>query len=457
MEKTTLELTGIGSRENTSHRLFRDLKLPLTPSGANIEASRCLECGSRYAEAPCIGACPVGINIPEFVSAIYNGDLDKAAETIYAENVLAASCARVCPVETLCEGACVLLSEGRKPVEIGRLQRYAADHALRENHRFRKSVESNGKKVSIIGAGPAGLACAAELAERGYKVTVYDKNEDFGGLVRYAIAPYRINRDPLPAEVERIAELGVAFRMREPVDSMEKLKTIEETSDALFLGIGLGKDVELSYPGEEMRGVWESLEFIRSIKTGDLPDVKNDVAVIGGGNTAIDVAIEAVRLGARNVTIFYRRTESEMPAYKHEIEEARKEGVSFQFLTNPLGFMGEERLQLMECQYMKLGEPDRSGRPRPVPIPGTEFKVPVDTVIKAIGQQKREEFLGWIDGLELDHGLIRIDSKTGQTSNPKYFAGGDALNGGATVVEAVRDGKKAAKAIHIFLGGSYVE
>ncbi|MDX1672952.1 MAG: NAD(P)-dependent oxidoreductase [Balneolaceae bacterium] len=435
--------------------LFDDLKPPLTETGAVVEASRCLECGGPYAPAPCTVGCPVGIDIPGFVSAIYRGEMMNAADIIFAENILGASCARVCPVEILCEAACVLEHEGRKPVEIGRLQRFAAEKALNNHNRisYRIPTRSTTSKVAVIGAGPAGLSCAAELAGEGYPVTVYDANEDFGGLVRYAIAPYRINRDPLPKEVQLIRDLGVDFKMGTAIDSPEKLQDIESEYDAIFLGIGLGRDVDLQYPGEELSGVWDSLDFIRMIKTGQKPKIGNSVGVIGGGNTAIDVAREALRLGAREVTMYYRRTEAEMPAYDHEIEEAREEGVRFQFLTNPVRFLGDEQLEAIELQYMKLGEPDASGRPRPEAVPGTEFTVRTDTVIKAIGQQKRKSFLSWIEKLELDQGLIKIDAQTGQTTNPKYFAGGDALNGGATVVEAVQDGKVAARGIAQFLGG----
>jgi len=441
-----------GKRKSESvDSLFRDLKPPLKDIRAPIEASRCLECGGPTAPAPCILACPTGIDIPGFISAIYRGEIQQAAETIYAENILGATCAKVCPVETLCEGACVLSEEGRKPVEIGRLQRYATESALSNSISIPKQSPANNKKVAIIGAGPGGLSCAAELAKMGYKVTVYDQNKDFGGLIRYAIAPYRIMRAPLTDEVRLIKDLGVNFRMGEAVDTPEKLKEIEQSADSIFLGIGLGKDVKMNYPGEELTGVWDSLDFIRLIKTGPLPDLGDKVAVIGGGNTAIDAAIEAKRLGAHNVTIFYRRTEDEMPAYDHEIEEARNEGINFQFLVNPVRFHGDKQLQHMECQYIKLGPPDASGRPRPKPVEGTEFRVPVDAVIKAIGQQKRTGFLSWIDDLTLDNGLIQVDRDTGQATNPKYFAGGDALNGGATVVEAVQDGKKAAKGIHHYL------
>lgn len=448
------DTNGQATEDQLYAHLFEDLKQPLTDKGAVVEASRCLECGGPYAEAPCVTACPTGIDIPAFISSIYRGEVDQAADVIFRENLLGATCSKVCPVEVLCEGACVLEKEGRRPVEIGRLQRYATEEELARRIRFREPEAPNGHTVSVIGAGPAGLSCAGELALKGYEVTVYDEREDFGGLIRYAIAPYRIQRDPLPAEVQMLQDLGVEFRMGEPVDSKEKLQELEKDSEAVFLGIGLGEDVNISYPGDDLKGVWESLDFIKEIKTGPLPEIGRKVAVIGGGNTAIDVAREAKRMGASDVTIYYRRTEPQMPAYDHEIEEARDEGVHMQFLTNPVRLEGDENVEKMICQYMKLGEPDDSGRPRPIKVEDTEYSVPVDTVIKAIGQQKRKGFLNWIEGLELDSGLIKIDEDSGQTTNPFYFAGGDALNGGATVVEAVEDGKVAARGIDQYVGGN---
>jgi len=438
------------NRQDISN-VFEELKPPLNKLEAFTEASRCLECGGPYAEAPCTVGCPTGIDVAGFIKAIYEDDVEKAADLILAENILGFSCSKVCPTEILCEGACVLKEEGRKPIDVGRLQRFAMENSKLNGTLKEKKAESTGKKVAVIGAGPAGLSCAAELSLKGHEVTVFDRYEDFGGLIRYAIAPYRINRDPLPDEAKMIEDLGVSFKMGTNIDTEEKLNNIEDEYACIFLGIGLGKDVELSYPGEDLSGVWDSLDFIEAIKTGGKPNIGNTVAVIGGGNTAVDVAREALRLGAREVTMYYRRTESEMPAYDHEIEEAREEGVHFQFLTNPIGFLGDDKLEFMELQYMKLGEPDASGRPRPVSVPGTEFKVPINTVIKAIGQQKRKSFLSWIDDIDLDSGLINIDPKTGQTNNPKYFAGGDALNGGATAVEAVQDGKIAARGIDQYL------
>ncbi len=432
--------------------LFREIRPPLDDNDAASEADRCLVCGGPAAPAPCATACPAQIDVPRFVDAIAHDDWEGAANLIFASNLLGASCARVCPTEELCEGACVLTRQGRRPVEIGRLQRYATDRALQNPwSTFRTAAPSTGKRVVVIGAGPAGLVCAGELAILGHGVRIYEARTEAGGLVRSAIAPYRLDREPLEDEVQRILALGVELHLGHPVDSPEALRRIEADADAIFLAVGMGPDVDQAYPGDRLPGVWNSLDFIEAIKLRHLTAIGRRVAVIGGGNTAMDVAREAVRLGAEDVRILYRRSEAELPAYPFEVAGARAEGVRFEWLTNPLSFVGESRLSGVICQRMRLGEPDASGRARPVPQPGSEFLLPVDTVVRAIGQQPRLEFLRWIDGLALDAGHPVVDPATGQTSNPRYFAGGDVLNGGATVVEAVRAAKIAALGIDTFL------
>jgi len=438
----------------TARMTFEELAPPLSAEEAVLEADRCLECGGPYAEAPCTVACPAGIDVPGFLGAIAAGDPGAAAATIFAENLLGGTCARVCPVELLCQGACVLEHEGRDPVPIGRLQRFATDHAFANGARLRPRAARNGHAVAVIGAGPAGLACAGELAARGYDVTVFDDREEPGGLVRYAIAPYRQQREPLPQEMLGLAGLGVRFMLGFRIGYPELLRSIEEHVDAVVLAIGMGEDADVRYPGDDLPGLWDSLPFIEALKTGQPPEIGSRVAVIGGGNTAVDVAREAVRLGAGDVTMLYRRTEAEMPAYPHEIDEAREEGVSISRLTLPSRFLGRVWLEGVECLRMRLGDPDEGGRPRPEPVPGSEFVVPCDTVVKAIGQRPRSAFLAWVDGLELDRGLVKVDPATGSTTNPKYFSAGDATNGGATVVEAVRGAKIAARGIDALLGGA---
>ncbi|MGZ4310455.1 MAG: FAD-dependent oxidoreductase, partial [Gaiellaceae bacterium] len=274
-----------------------------------------------------------------------------------------------------------------------------------------------------------------------------------GGLVRYGIAPYRQSNEPLPAEAALLEALGVELRLGATIDSREKLRELEAASEAVFLGIGLGADVDLALEGDHLPGVWDSLPFIEALKTGELPEVGHRVVVIGGGNTAVDVAREAVRLGADVVALLYRRTEDEMPAYPHEVDEAREEGVRIVRLTAPARFVGTERLMGVECVRMRLGDRDETGRRRPERIPGSEHVVPADTAVKAIGQAPRSELLSWIDGLDPEGGTIEVDPETGRTANPKYFAAGDAVSGGATVVDAVRGAKLAAVAIDRWLGG----
>jgi len=432
--------------------LFTEIRPPLEDDAVVSEADRCLVCGGPAAPAPCATACPAMVDVPRFVDAIAHDDWEGAADLIFASNLLGASCARVCPTEELCEGACVLTKQGRRPIEIGRLQRYATDRALRNPwSTFRTAGPATGKRIVVIGAGPAGLVCAGELAILGHAVRIYEARSEAGGLVRHAIAPYRLDREPLDDEVRRILGLGVELYLGRPIDSPEALRRIEAEADAIFLGVGMGPDLDQSYPGDHLPGVWNSLDFIEAIKLQHLTDIGRRVAVIGGGNTAMDVAREAIRLGAEDVRLLYRRGEAEMPAYHFEVEGARAEGVRFEWLTNPVSFVGESRLSGVICQRMRLGEPDASGRARPVPQPGSEFLLPVDTVVRAIGQQPRLEFLQWVEGLELKNGRPAVDPATGQTSNPRYFAGGDVLNGGATVVEAVRAAKIAALGLDAFL------
>ena len=433
-------------------QVFEELVSPFTRPEAVVEAERCLECGGPYAEAPCVTACPAGVDVPGFVAAIARDDADAAAATIFAENLLGGTCARVCPVEMLCEGACVLRHEGRKPIEIGRLQRFATDVALEGGTPLRRRRPRNWYPVAVIGAGPAGLVCAGELAARGFDVTVYDEHVEPGGLARFAIAPYRQLREPLPEEVLALQRLGVKFELGLGIDTIDALAYVESFNDAVVLAVGMGPDADVTYPGDELPGVWNSLPFIEAIKTGSPPDVGDSVAVIGGGNTAIDVAREALRLGAGEVTLVYRRTRAQMPAYEHEVKEAQEEGMRIEWLTIPLQFVGSATLEGVLCRRCRLGEPDASGRRRPEEMPGTDFLLPASTAVKAIGQRPRAELFALIAGLELEDGRLKVDPETGQTTNPKYFSAGDATNGGATVVEAVRGAKIAARGVDGWVG-----
>jgi len=420
----------------------RELRPPLDHDGVLLEADRCLLCSGPYAVAPCSLACPAQVDVPAFIDALACDDVLAAAQTIFAENILGGTCARVCPVEVLCEGACVLAHEGQKPIQIAALQRYATDWALVREVPLREAATPTGHAVAVVGAGPAGLACAGELAARGHAVTVFEAREEIGGLARFAIAPYRIERAPLPAEQRALEILGVRFRLAAPIWCVDELADY----DAVFLGVGLGDDVPLELPGDELTGVWESLPFIEALKDGRLRDVGDRVVVIGGGNTAIDVARESLRLGAMHVTVVYRRTRAEMPAYAFEVDEAEDEGVTFAWRTLPVRLLGAGRLMSVECVSVRQGPPDADGRCHPLPVAGSEFDLRADTVVKAIGQRARPELSGRFGGLELEHGNVVVDDE-GRTASRRVFAGGDAVNGGASVVEAVRQGKRAALAI----------
>jgi dihydropyrimidine dehydrogenase (NAD+) subunit PreT len=456
---------------NGSHLgpVFRDEHAPLRDAQAVLEAQACLQCGGPCAAAPCAIACPAGINIPSFIHDIAHDRPLKAAATIFADNVLGGTCARVCPVEVLCEGSCVLLKEGRRAIHIGRLQRYATDQAFESGQTFLKTSNAALKQQSIgvIGAGPAGLACAAELATLGYPVIVYERREFPGGLVTRGIAPYKQQYKPLPEEVEQIANLGVAFRFGVCIGKDLTVEQLRARHQAIFLGVGLGDDMPARVPGEDLPGVWESLRFIETLKLSAARGLTlgRRVAVIGGGNTAIDVAREAVllraselssntaidvarealMLGATEVMMLYRRSETEMPAFAHEIAAARREGVKIVPLVAPVEFVGSDKVTGVRCVRMKLGAPDSSGRPRPEPILGSEFVIEADTVIKAIGQKPHADVFK-LFGVEMNGNAARVD-RTMRTTAKGIYAGGDAINGGATVVQAVRDGRDAARTI----------
>jgi glutamate synthase (NADPH/NADH) small chain len=378
------------------------------------------------------------VDVPRFVREIADGRPLAAARTIFDDNLLGATCARVCPVEVLCESACVLVHEGRRPIEIARLQRYAADAALEANVVLRERAPRNGRRVVVIGAGPAGLACAGELASHGFDVDVYDAHTEVGGTIRTAIAPYRQVVEPLPAEREALARLGVRFHLGTRIEPDAALSALAEGADAVFLAVGLGADRALDCPGTELAGFWQSLEFVEALKRGYPPEVGDYVVVLGGGNTAVDVARESVRLGAAHVTIAYRRTRELMPAYAFEVDEALEEGVVFEWLAAPAEVVGATRVERIAFDRLRLGDADASGRQSLVPT-GERFVLRADTVIAAIGQSAQPELLHW--DLAQQRGAIEVDA-AGRTSLPHVYAGGDVVNGGASVVQALmRSGK----------------
>lgn len=409
----------------------------LSPYGdheASVEANRCLFC---Y-DAPCAHACPTHIDIPRFIKKIATGNLTGSARTILEANLLGATCARVCPVEELCEGACVLGAEHR-PIKIGRLQRYALDHARAAGLAQRPRAAATGKRIAVVGSGPAGLSCAGELALRGHAVTVFEKRPLPGGLSTYGIISLR---EPVAAAVDEaamIASLGVTFAHGRELGADLTLDELGAAFDAVFLGIGLGATPELGIPGEE--AILDGLAYIEQSKfTPETMRIGRQVAVIGAGNTAIDCATVARRLGAERVSIVYRRTEHEMTAYPHEFEFAKREGIEFRFLTAPVAVVEEG----LRCVRMALGAPDASGRPAPAPVSGSEFVLAADQIVKAIGQVKPPPF-----GLATERGFLKVDAG-GETDRPGVFAGGDAVRarGAASTVMAVEDGKRAAASIH---------
>jgi dihydropyrimidine dehydrogenase (NAD+) subunit PreT len=421
---------------------FPELRPPLDAEEALLEADRCLDCAGPYAPPPCTVACPAGVDVPRFVRELAAGQTLDAARTIYRENLLGGTCARVCPVEVLCQSACVLSHIGQEPIEIAALQRHATDVARDHGLPLRARPSARALRVAVVGAGPAGLSCAGELAARGFDVVFFDEHTEVGGIVRTAIAPYRQLVDPLPAERLAPEQLGVRFELGVRIDSPERLAELVGDADAVFVGVGLGGDRPLDCLGADLAGSWPSLEFIGAIKQGEPIDVGRNVVVLGGGNTAIDVAREALRLGAESVTLAYRRTRELMPAYAFEVADAEAEGVAFEWLVAPVALLGSGRVEAIVLERMRPGE----GRALEV-VPDSRFTIPADTVVAAIGQEPRRDVAAWFGGVELAGGAVAIDEATGRTSVPRVYAGGDVVNGGASAVQAVAEGKRAARAI----------
>jgi dihydropyrimidine dehydrogenase (NAD+) subunit PreT len=430
---------------------FAEISPAMSPRQAAIEAARCLYCF----DAPCTIACPTHIDVPAFIKKISTGNLRGSAREILTANILGHSCGRVCPTEVLCEGACVMHEKGEAAIEIGRLQRYAVDHVLENKIQLFRAGAPNGKRVACVGSGPASLACAAELAKWGYDVTIFDRNELPGGLNTYGIAAYKSRAVDSLDEVELIRQLGVKFRQKTEAGRDIAFAELEEEFDAVFLGVGLGETWALNLPGENLDGVYGALEFIEvtKIKRFEEVDVGRRVACIGAGNTAIDVVTAARRLGAEIVYLVYRRGESEMPAFAYEYRLAKQDAVSFLWQTQPVRILGHNGVVSgLECVRTELGAPDAKGRRSAVPVPGTEFQIEVDMVVRAVGQKPATEFLKVIKGVEINRdGTVKINGLH-QTGHAKYFAGGDCTNGGKEVVDAVADGMSAARGLDSWLG-----
>jgi len=397
-------------------------------------------------DAPCTHACPTHIDIPRFIKKINTGNLRGSARTIFESNLLGATCARVCPVQELCEGACVLGSE-QKPIAIGRLQRYAMDHAYSKRLEFFRPAPSTGKKVAVVGAGPAGLSCAGELAKLGHSVMLFERRDLAGGLSTYGIIALREPVEIALTEVAMIQKLGVHLETGRDVGTNPTVAELQENFDCVFLSVGLGQTPQLSIPGEEY--VLDGLQYIEGSKL--LPSrlrVGRNVIVVGAGNTAIDCATIARRMGAERVTMIYRRTENEMTAYPHEYDFIKREGVHFCFLLQPVKLHHESgRVTGLECLRIELGAPDATGRPTPHPVPDSNLLLPADQIVKAIGQHKPS--IAQLLCLKTEQGFIEVNPNF-ETSSPGIFAGGDCIRarGSASTVMAVQDGKLAARAIH---------
>jgi len=422
---------------------FPELHPALNSQSALAESNRCLFCF----DAPCTVACPTHIDVPRFIKKISTGNLRGSALTILDANILGLSCSRVCPVDVLCEGSCVLHRYNQKPIDIGRLQRFAMDHFYAAKGTLPVAKTPHRERVACIGGGPASLACAAELARRGYAVTIFDNRALPGGLNTYGVAEYKLRATDSLREVELVRSLGVEFRQAE-VGSAVSLEELERDFAFVFLGLGLGAMERMSIPGEDAPGVIDALRFIETYKTVAGFAVGRRVIVIGGGNTAIDAANAAKRLGAEEVHLFYRRTAKEMPAFPFEYDHSKIEGVRFHWLAQPTEIVVHyDRAVGVRFVQTRLGEPGHDGRRRVEHIPDSGFEIPCDMVIPALGQNRQMGVQLRERGIAVEHGAIPVDRPTGRTANPRYFAGGDCVNGGREVVDAVADGKRAAVAI----------
>ena len=425
---------------------FPDLHPPFDQTAAVVEANRCLYCF----DAPCTTACPTHIDVPRFIKRIATDNLEGSAKTILDSNVLGESCARACPVNVLCEGACVLHRYNKQPIAIGRLQRFAMESvAYSDTPLPFTAAPDTGKSVALIGAGPASLACAAELRRHGVRAVVYDSRSLPGGLNTYGVAEYKLTLSASLREVDRIANLGVDFRMNTTVDAA-MLDRLEAEHDAIFLGVGLGEIHRLGLAREDMAGVTSALTLIADYKRGAVTEIGGRVAVVGAGNTAIDAANASVRLGADEVTMVYRRGPQQMSAFDFEYEHAKVEGVHFLWHVQPVGLQGNGKVEAIRLERL---ETTKDGSL--IPVPDSAFDLSVEHVVLAIGQSTHTDLLGATETrpakLKLERGRVLIDRATGQTSNPKYFAGGDCTNGGREVVDAVAEGKRAGTAMAAWL------
>jgi glutamate synthase (NADPH/NADH) small chain len=415
---------------------FRELKPPLAPQSAVIEANRCLNCF----DAPCTAACPTHIDVPGFIKRIASGNLRGSAMRILDANILGGSCSRVCPVEVLCEGACVMHRDHREPIQIALLQRHAMDYFHDSGDAVLSTAPTpRSLRVACVGGGPASLACAAELRRQGAAVTIIERRALPGGLNTYGVAEYKLRATDSLREVEMIRRMGVEFRFDTAIESAADLEALESEFDYIFLGVGLGAMQRLGIPGEDAEGVINALELISAYKIGHIREITGTVVVVGAGNTAIDAANAARRLGAETVYLLYRRGEHDIPAFDFEFEHAKQEGVQFMWRRQPLAIRPGKHGRLL-LDTVLVQQVDKTL----LPILNSEYAIECDMVVPAIGQSPLALLMESLRHIEVRSGRIAADRATGRTANPRYFAGGDCVNGGREVVDAVADGKRAA-------------
>lgn len=436
---------------------FDEVALGYSADQAVSEAKRCLQC----ADPGCIKGCPVGVDIPDFIECIKEGNFDEGIKIVRKKNQLPAICGRVCPHENQCEKFCLLGKKG-DPVAIGKLERFVADYERRKGFKISSKPKSTGKKVAVVGSGPAGVTVSADLSKLGHEVTLFEALHAPGGVLVYGIPGFRLPKEIVRSEIDHIKKFGVSIKTGVVIGKTISLDELLEEFDAVFIGTGAGSPLWMDIPGENLCGVYSANEFLTRINLMgacffpkyDTPIKEGKkVAVVGGGNVAMDSARAALRLGADDVYILYRRSEKEAPARREELEHAKEEGVKFKFLTLPTKILGDEKgwVKKIECVRMELGEPDKSGRRKPIVIKNSEFTIDVDTVIIAIGQSPNPLISRTTEDLKVtEKGAIVVD-ETGKTSKKGVFAGGDIVSGAATVIESMGAGKRAARAIHGYL------
>ena len=446
---------------NVRNKNFLEVATGYTEEMAMEEASRCLNCKNK----PCVNGCPVNVRIPEFVAKVAEGKFEEAYEIITSTNSLPAISGRVCPQESQCEGKCVRGIKGES-VSIGRLERFCADYHMKHSNAKAQRPQSNGKKVAVVGAGPSGLTCAGDLAKKGYEVTIFEAFHTAGGVLVYGIPEFRLPKAIVKKEVENLEDLGVEIKTNMVIGRVLSVDELFEMGyKAVFIGSGAGLPSFMGIEGEDLIGVYSANEYLTRtnlmkayLDDYDTPIIKSkSVAVVGGGNVAMDAARCAKRLGAENVYIVYRRGMDEMPARKEEVHHAMEEGIIFKNLNNPVKILGDEngRVRAMECVEMELGEPDESGRRRPVVKEGSNFELPVDTVIMSIGTSPNPLIRSTTPGLDTNRrGCLVVNEDTMQTTREGVYAGGDAVTGAATVILAMGAGKQAAKSIDEYLSNN---